>query len=74
MVGREGLENRRIVWITSQGSVRPHSSDGNRKPRGSIRAVLRANEGEGGHMGRGREAEVMPSTGRAIVRLKPART
>lgn len=57
MVGREGLENRRIVWITSQGSVRPHSSDGNRKPRGSIRAVLRANEGEGGHMGRGRVTE-----------------
>lgn len=57
MVGREGLENRRIVWITSQGSVRPHSSDGNRKPRDSIRAVLRANEGEGGHMGRGRVTE-----------------
>lgn len=26
MVGREGLENGRIVWITSQGSVRPPSS------------------------------------------------
>lgn len=51
MVGREGLENRRIVWITSQGSVRTPSTDGNRKPRGSKRAVLRANKGEGSHMG-----------------------
>lgn len=32
MVGREGLENRRIVWITLWGSVTPPSADGNRKP------------------------------------------
>lgn len=32
MVGRAGLEKRRIVWITSQGSVRTPSTDGNRKP------------------------------------------
>lgn len=49
-MGREGLKNRRIVWIILWGSVTPPSADWEQEARGYTRAVLRANKGEESHM------------------------
>lgn len=50
MVGREGLENRRIVWITLWGKCYPSQCRREQEARGSTRAVLRAKKGEGSHV------------------------